>query len=512
MTGSPSPAPSAGGSGTDSEAENRQSTRGSAFALVATLIGAAANFTMLVLIEARYGARIFGVFSSCTALFILLTIVLRLGSDTGSTYFVARVRTSDERPDVRHLLASATTPVVGLTILVALIGFVASGSIAELLSPSAPSEYQRVLVVLATGIPAAAFGETLLGATRGFGSMRPTIVSSQLGRQVGQLGLVSLVSLATTSLTALAIAWVVPYLATIVYPAWWLRSRLAADADQRSVDFGAFWRYSAPQAANSSAQGGLEKLDIILIDPLLGSAEAVGAYSFANRITHLVVLAWYSINSAQAPVYAARFAAGRDAETGAHARKVAGWIALAVSPLLWMLLNFGERILVTLRESFGLASGALTVLALCLLVALLAGPSESLLLMSGGSGLGFINNTIALVANVGLNFVLIPRHGLVGAAWAWTISIWIVRTLAAVQVWRRRGVVVLGRQTLEALAITGVAFGATGALAKAALGDELWVVVGVGVVGVAMMVAACVPRRSALAIDELAASLGSKKG
>ena len=52
--------------------------------------------------------------------------------------------------------------------------------------------------------------------------------------------------------------------------------------------------------------------------------------------------------------------------------------------------------------------------------------------MSGRSGLNLANNAAAVVGNVALNLVLIPRFGIVGAAVSWAVAIvGVNRTLTA---------------------------------------------------------------------------------
>ena len=65
--------------------------RGSAFSLIGTGCGAIANFAMLALVGNRFGPEAFGVFSGATASFLLAAVVVRLGGDTGATWFLAQL-------------------------------------------------------------------------------------------------------------------------------------------------------------------------------------------------------------------------------------------------------------------------------------------------------------------------------------------------------------------------------------------------------------------------------------
>ncbi len=79
---------------------------------------------------------------------------------------------------------------------------------------------------------------------------------------------------------------------------------------------------------------------------------------------------------------------------------------------------------------------------LCLgsIVVLAAGNVQSLLLMSGRSGLGALNKSIVLAFNVAGNLVLVPVIGIMGAAITWAVSMLLDTALAAYQVRKTTGI------------------------------------------------------------------------
>lgn len=435
--------------------------RSAAATLVGTVVGAAANFAMLAVIGQLYGPEAFGIFGAITALFLVITMVTRLGADQGATWAVSRLLARGHRGAVRGLLRVSVAPVLVCSAAVAIAVFVAAGPLAQLLADDATvGDYRAMLRVVALAIPAAAVGEVLLGATRGFGSMRPTVIASQLGRQVGQLVLVVVTLFFTRDLAVLAAAWALPYLAIVIFPAWWLRTALApsddADAEGRT-----FWRYSGSQAANQTAQIGLEKLDIILLGPLAGLA-AQASYNAANRLTHLAVLAWYAMNLPNSALWARLFEQDRNDEVARSAKVASGWGVLIVGPLLASYLLFGHVWTGLLSPDLEQGGSALAVLAAGLFAVLLLGPCENLLLMAGHSGRSFVNNLVALAVNIGCNLLLIPRFGAVGAAISWVVALAVVRLLASWFLWRERGVAAWSSSALLAAVIVGCTYGVSG--------------------------------------------------
>ncbi len=458
--------------------------RGSLFYLTGTLAGALANFVMLALIQRQYGTGAFGVFSAVTALFLVLATVTRLGGDTGATWYVSRLLARGQRHQVAGAVRAALTPVVLASVLVSVVVIVAAHPIADMLSKSSSqANFATMLRVVAVGLPLATVADVLLGATRGYGTMRPTVLASQLGRQVGQLLAVALAVLLSTDLRLLALAWTAPYAVAAVYPALWLRGRAALGAESVEAEVAAaagsggrahwrdFWRYSGPQAANSSAQIGLEKFDILALGPLVGEV-AAGQYSAANRLAHLAVLGLFAVNAAHVPMWARLFEVGDTRAINRTARTASTWSILLIAPLLWSFVVFGSVWLGIIGAGLSGGATALAVLAATILLLQLVGPAESLLLMSGDSGRAFLNNLIALLINVALNLLLIPMFDVVGAALAWGVALLTVRGLAARQVWQARRVRVLGLRVTYVWLVVSAICAASSIATRLALGES----------------------------------------
>lgn len=506
--------PAGGPAGGRDEDARDQGTRaqgdggGSMATLVGTVVGAAANFALLALIGAAYGPEAFGLFAGVTALFLVLAMVTRLGADQGALWSVSRLLARGRAAAVPDVLRVALVPVALVAVVVALgVAAGADAIAARLAGGASADDYAVMLRVVALAIPFAAAGEVLLGITRGFGSMRPTVVASQLGRQVGQLLFVGAAVLVGSQRWLLAAAWALPYVGTVLYPAWWLRGRLGQRHED--VDRTAFWRYSGSQAANQSAQIGLEKIDIILLGPM-ASLAAQGSYNAANRLTHLAVLAWYALMLPHSPRWGRWFEQGRVTEVVRSARRVTGWGILVIGPLLVSYVLYGA--VWTGLLSPGLAQGgpAIAVLAGGLLATLLLGPCENLLLMAGRSGRSFVNNLVALAIDIGLNLLLIPRYGAVGAAAAWVVALSAVRLSATVMLWRECRVTSWSASAVLAMGVVMATFGVVGVAVRELLdGPSRQSLVASVAISFPLFVAALVALRRPLALQEL---LGVARG
>ena len=487
------------------ESDKLRKGRSSAWALVGTAVGAVANFIMLLVVSATYGTTVFGVFSAVTALFQLSAVVFRLGAEIGCTFFIARARAEGRGSDASRILFVGLAPVLVVSATVGLGVWVAADWVAQTLADPADVDAYRTMVrIVALALPAATLGEVLMGATRGFDSMRPTVIGSNFGRQCGQLVLVGAAAAFSDDLSVLAIAWSLPWLAAVVYPAWWLRGALAAaDVSGGVHPWSRFWRYSTPQAANAVVQGGLEKVDVILLGRMAG-ADPTAVYALANRFVHVVVLARYALNASQAASFAEEFARGDKGRIDNLYVKVATWSALLCGPALWLFAVFPESILTVVGSQYADGSSALSILAVAMIGALYLGPAESALLMSGRSTRAFLNNAVGLVVNVALNLWLIPRHGPVGAGLAWAVSLFISRGLSAA-VLSADGLLKQRLPLLRALMLTGAFYGVAGLTLRVLWGDSRPALVATALLGTLGLAVAVRGRRSDLRVDELIA-------
>lgn len=182
------------------------------------------------------------------------------------------------------------------------------------------------------------------------------------------------------------------------------------------------------------------RTDLIMLGSLKNSSE-VGVYAIASRAAELTALAMSATNTVLAPKIAQLYHAGDHATMrrlvhGAMRRVMAVSLPLGIALFIgagWLLeLFYGERF-----------AGGATVMRILIIAQMLvvgSGPLGTVLNMTGHTRANTNNMVIAVVMNVGLNAVLIPRFGAKGAAVATAVSLISSRILLAYQARRYLGV------------------------------------------------------------------------
>jgi O-antigen/teichoic acid export membrane protein len=452
-------------------------TRGAARGGLANMAGSAlAGGTGVVVtwVAARaLGAEQAGAFFAATAAFVLAGGVAKLGTQTGLVYWPARLRATGRAHLLGACLRIGLVPVMVLSVALAVVMWLGAPAIARLTAAGSPhviAEHATGLRVLAVFLPLQALTDALLTATRGYRAMRPTVILDRVCRSVLQLVLVGSVGVAalwtTASLPALVMAWAAPYLPVAVLAGFALRRihrqgrpggvrsrRIEREELRRD-----FWRFTGPRALASVAQLALQRVDVLLVAVLGGLAPAA-IYAVAGRFVVLVQFANQGISQSVQPRLAEALATG-DRRTANHLYRTAtGWLVLVTWPINLLVVLFAPVYLGLFGDSYRSGGTVVVVLACAMLVATGCGMVDMVLAMAGRTSQNLVNVLIALTVTIGLDVLLIPRHGALGAAIGLACAMVVNNVLPLIQVSRAAGLHPFGAGTCAAALLSVACFG-----------------------------------------------------
>ena len=442
-------------------------------------MGAVVGFATIGLVTNHWGRSGAGLFFAVTALFTLAANGARVGSEAGLTYFVARLRADGDHRSIPEVIGTAlrltgatatAVGVVGLFLAPALAGLVAS-------DPDSRDQAETMIRILAVAVPLFAVTQACFGASRGFATMRPSVVAGQLVRPLSQLALVGTVMATTGSLPDLALAWAASAALALATIAPWLIRRMAR-VRRRHPDpgdplmAGRYRRFAAGRAGADLISAALERLDVILVAVILGQAGA-GLYGAAGRLILAGQLLMIAASQSMAPLLTAAFRSGRIDEARGLLRTITAWNVTLLWPPFLCLAFGAATTLSVFGPEFTEAAPLVVVLSLAMLVIVALGGGDTLLSSTGDSLASFINHVVALAVMIGSALVLLPTVGVVGAAWAWALSRLTLRGLATIRVWRTHDVHAIGRPVLVAAAAATVAYAPVGLAARTILGPSL---------------------------------------
>lgn len=478
--------------------------RRSSVSVLGSGFAAVANVALVIAVTRGIDQRSAGLFFSATSLFLLLEVACRLGTTTGLVYFIPRFRVTGETTRLGPLLRVALWPVLLASAAIGVVLAVAAPVLAEGLGGD--SELTTALRVLAVFLPVAALYDAITAATRGYQDMGPTVLVERIGRPLAQLALVAGAVLAGS--TALLVpAWSVPYLAALAAAGWSLhrlhRANVAGigPAAPAGEVAGPFWRYTGPRILANVAQIALQRLDIVLVGVLRGPAEAA-VYAAATRFLVVGQLGSQAVSLAVQPTLAELLATRDIAATRTLYQLSTAWLISLTWPLYLLSAVLAPQLVQLFGRGYDTGADVILILALAMLVATGCGMVDMLLTMAGKTSWNLGNILLALAVNVGLNLLLIPDHGVLGAAIAWAVAITLNNLLPLAQVGGLLRIHPLGRQALTVMAAAVGCFGVLPLAARLAAGPGPLLVAAV-VVGTAGYLAVLLRSRRALQLDQL---------
>lgn len=166
------------------------------------------------------------------------------------------------------------------------------------------------------------------------------------------------------------------------------------------------------------------RVDLILIQAVMGTA-AVGTYAAAARLSELPYFLPVVFMTATFPVLLAvrRRAGAQSAEYLTALQRSydqACWIGIAIAAALWLI---GPWLIVTLYgERYAAAGEILQIHVLALPFVFMAAVFSKWIIAEGLLVASLIRHTFGACVNIALNLLLIPDHGLRGAAIATVFS------------------------------------------------------------------------------------------
>ncbi|MCU7730254.1 polysaccharide biosynthesis C-terminal domain-containing protein [Actinoplanes sp. KI2] len=461
--------------------------RGGLANMVGSALAGGTGFGVTWIVARSLGPDQAGAFFASTAAFVLAGGLAKLGTQTGLVYWPARLRATGRAELLGACLRTGLAPVIGMSLLLAVGLWLTAPAIAHATahdSRAVVGTHTAGLRVLALFLPLQALTDALLTATRGYRMMRPTVLYDRIVRSALQLLLVAAAGVATLwtagTLPVFAFAWAAPYLPVTVLSAYAIRKLYLASkppgVTTRRVERRGlrrdFWRFTGPRALASVAQLALQRVDVLLVAALGGLAPAA-IYAVAGRFVVLIQFANQGISQSVQPRLAEALTIGDRANANHLYQTATGWLVLVTWPINLVVIQLAPLYLRLFGDGYTAGRAVVVILASAMLVATGCGMVDMVLAMAGRTSWNLVNVLIALGVTIGLDVLLIPRFGALGAAIGLACAMVANNVLPLVQVGRAVGLHPFGRGTRAAALLSLACFGVlpllVGALAGLAL-------------------------------------------
>lgn len=366
----------------------------------------------------------------------LLTVVGVIGMDTTVVRFVGQYGALGERRLLRGLLARGASWSVGASLL---LGAIAAG-VATLLSGSMEDGLHAALLAGAALLPVQVAVQYWSAVARGY----QRIVLAKLPQEVLRPLLFGTTMVALFFIfgarpgAAAAVGWnLAATVVVLIVLVGGLRPSLRELGRVAPRSASREWlSVAGPVLLIAGSQLLLSRTDTLMLGILRDTSEA-GIYAIASRIAGLVSFMLVAVAAIAAPMIS-ECHARQDRRRLKRLLSVASRIVLAYAlPAAIGLVLAGRWLLGWFGEEFAAAYGVLVILVAGQLVHAFCGLVGALLVMTGHQSSAARILWTAVVINVVLNAVLIPRFGAPGAAVATTTAMVLRHVWMLVTVIRR---------------------------------------------------------------------------
>ena len=377
----------------------------------------------MLLVARLLGSAILGTFGLAWAAMDLLSKFATLGLDYSAIAFVAKTEAADDRAGSRRVMRAALTICVGSGLGLALL----AAALIWILGPrfGLRPELARAASVMVFAIPGLALYRVSNALSRGMAVMHHDIYSRGLTESLGTAA-------ALLGALALGIRELAPEIAAIVgtlasgLVAFFLAHRLfarrphAPSGQDGNALVRKLVRASAPIALYDLFNIGVMHVDVIMLGWFVGHAPGVtlatlGIYAAAVQLAGGLRKVGGAFIPIFTPVVARQISSGQMRAAEESYGYLARWMLAILLPALIVLALSGGAIMTIFGASFYRGGTWAAIIGAACAINAFVGLGETILMVER-PGMNLINSTVAFVAAVGLNLILIPALGPLGAA------------------------------------------------------------------------------------------------
>lgn len=397
-------------------------------------------FVSTLLITRLYGAQWAGTFFLSVAVVTVSASLSQLGIDLPLMRMIAVARDVQDWSSVQALVRRAlfigATAAASLTILI----MVFSPWAGRVLSESSLAPMLRIMATAT--IPYT----LILLMARALSAVDRPALAELVHRTAFQVGFISLLLSLSFALgeLVLGVAFAVAYwIVTAVGWGAWRRVTRSRGANA-SVTSRTLLRPGAPLLLAASLFLTINWADTLMLG-YFGSAEMVGVYGAAIRVSATMTMILAAATAVYAPRLAALHARGDNKALQHLVRRVAAGSTIVALPLLAILVAVPQPIMSIFGRGFEAGGGTLAILAAGQFINVAIGVLGALLAMVGKEARVLIVVSVSALLNVSFNILLIPRLGIAGAALATAICFVATNLGYSFFVRRDLGIVLVGR-------------------------------------------------------------------
>ena len=417
-----------------------QIARGAGLGLVGNGITTAVTYLFGILIARQIGAEAFGLYTLGVTAVTLASRFTVAGLDRGLMRYASISRSQGQVLALRRLSLGALLLGTGTGMAAALWFGLVPAAVLRTLRWDDQTALIPLLRHLAPALPALTLIGVAIAGTQAFRTMRYRVLVVNIIQPLVRLGL-ALLLVALMGATALAptLAFTLTQLVGLGLALFFLARLIGQMPSPGAVaasggGIGRLVRFSLPLSLSNVLDYLNGRTEILVLGMFLAAGMA-GIYHAAGRLAALGLFALTAFNAIFAPVVSDLHHRHEWQRLGTLYKLVTRWTLVVAMPVLILQIAFAPALMALFGPDFVEGATALRLLSLGQLVNLATGAVGVMLIMTGRSLLTLVNSVLMVGGALLLDFLLVPRWGLNGAALAGGLAIAGINLVRLGQVW-----------------------------------------------------------------------------
>ena len=412
----------------------------SSLALIVRLMGIAATMVLSIIIGRYMGAQGTGFIGLPNRVIAVFTVFASLGMNQTLVKRIAEIRSPGY---YKNLISCALRPALSIA-AVAMIGIFVSAdfiSVKLLGERSYALPFQILSIGLVFQVAARVYAAALNGTNHIWQS---NLVNNSLSNVIVLCALLTLVALnheltLTRVLAIMVLGRALMMFTVARYWHWVVGNMPELRIDNTPTSSRELVMHSRPLFTTAISIILLENSFVFLLS-VFNSVESVGIFSVCARVTLLFTLALQVVNSTMAPVIAQAYASNDKELLQRNLRSVSRLLFAGGLLSFGIVVIAGHEILGLWGDDFRRGYVPLVIMSIGQVLNLFSGLSGNALVMMGFNNMRRNIGLIAIGVALTSSLILIPANGIVGAAWAFTITMTVENILKAICVERATGI------------------------------------------------------------------------
>ncbi|MBD3367645.1 MAG: oligosaccharide flippase family protein [Candidatus Eisenbacteria bacterium] len=401
--------------------ENHENTlkvvKESGIGLTGLLFGTVLNYVLLMVLTRWLDTDAFGTFVLAQSVVWLAAILVLFGSPRALDRYIPLYRARNEPGRVRTLVRFIAIISIAVAVLAALVLWLLSPWLAG--SVFRNPLLDATLALMALTLPLIVVVRLVSFAFAGLKEMRYEVYLQHLATPLSKIAL----GLVVLALGLGYMGWLWAYVAALAFVAllavWFVTRRLLpaiGSGPRERIDIREIVAYSWPLGLTGVVVMLQGQIDVLFLGRY-GPPADVGIYRIYIQMCAPLLLVMMAFARIYKPVLCELIAGGGTRDALSLYRRVARWIMLVNALGFLLLVLYGREIVaLVFPVAYAGAPAVLGVLVAGRLANTSFGPEGMTLEAFGNTKLSLMNAVLMLAVNVGVDLVLVPRMGLLGAA------------------------------------------------------------------------------------------------